>query len=139
MLDTYGLWQSCSSYLGTQTCVAYQCPIDGDTTDFCGKIYAGRAFVTLACIMSGLITICLYSFAVTRDKTHHILLLATKGLGFACLVMGIIGVAVGATATQSLGEGGINLNLGAGAIIGIIAILVNFGGAIAALFVTKQL
>jgi hypothetical protein len=87
--------------------------------------------------MSGIAAICLYSFAVTRDNTNGILLLAIKGLVFVCLIAGIIGVAVGANATQSLGQGGVNLNLGAAAIIGIVAIIVNLGGGIAALFIQK--
>jgi hypothetical protein len=137
---TYGLWQSCESYLGVKTCDNVQCPSDNYDNDsgFCSKILASRAFVTLACIMSGIAAICLFSFAVTRENTNGILLLATKGLVFACVIAGIIGVAIGANATLSLSDDiGASLNLGAAAAIGIVAIIINFFGGIAAIFIKK--
>jgi hypothetical protein len=98
----------------------------------CSKILAARAFMTLACIISGITAICSFASAVTNDNTNRILLLATKGLVFVCLVMGIIGVAVGSDASVNFGGG--ELKLGAAAIVGIVAIIINFGGAIAAVF-----
>jgi hypothetical protein len=88
--------------------------------------------------MSGIAAICLFSFAVTRENTNGILLLATKGLVFACVIAGIIGVAIGANATLSLSDDiGASLNLGAAAAIGIVAIIINFFGGIAAIFIKK--
>jgi len=88
--------------------------------------------------MSGIAAICLFSFAVTRDNTNGILLLATKVLVFACVIAGIIGVAVGANVTLSLDDDtGVSLNLGAAAAIGIVAIIINFFGGVAAVFIKK--
>jgi hypothetical protein len=87
--------------------------------------------------MSGIAAICLLSFAVTRENTNGVLLLATKGLVFACVIVGIIGVAAGASGTQSLGQSGTNFNLGAAAAVGIVAIIINFVGGIAAFFIQK--
>lgn len=134
---TYGLWQYCSTYQDTQICAPLQCPNTNDNSGFCNKTLAGRVFVTLACVMSGIATICLFSCAVTLEKTNETLLLITKILAFACIIVGIIGVAVSASATQTLGQNGVDMNLGVAAILGIIAIVDNFAGAIAALSVTK--
>jgi hypothetical protein len=135
---TYGLWQFCETYQGSKTCDTIQCPGNGYDSGFCSKILASRAFVTLACIMSGIAAICLFSFAVTRENTNGILLLATKGLVFACVIAGIIGVAVGANVTVSIDDGsGLSFNLGAAAIVGIVAIIINFVGGIAAIFIQK--
>ncbi|CAF2953870.1 unnamed protein product, partial [Rotaria sp. Silwood2] len=126
---TTGLWRICSSAPNIKTCVAISCPSESDETSFCSKILTARAFVTLACILSGISAICLVVYAIQGDKTPRILLLATKGLVFACLIMGIIGVAVGINATVS-GDSLIKLDFGAAAIIGIVAIIINFIGAI---------
>ncbi|CAF3954651.1 unnamed protein product, partial [Rotaria sordida] len=57
-----------------------------------------------------------------------------KGLVFASLIMGIIGVAVGINVTNDE-EGFIELDLSAAAIIGIVAIILNFIGAIVTLLI----
>jgi len=133
---TSGLWQSCETSPDTKSCVSVKCPSEvSGSTSVCSKILAARAFMTLACIISGIAAICSFACAVTKDSTNRILLLGTKGLVFLCLVMGIIGVAVGINATLNSGLDEIGFKLGAAAIVGIVAIIINFGGAIAALFI----
>ncbi len=134
--STFGLWQLCSTTPDTKSCDSIKCPseVSGDAS-FCSKILAARAFMTLACIISGITAIWSFACAVTKDNINRILILGTKGLVFVCLVMGIIGVAVGSNASLNFGGGELELKLGAAAIVGIIAIIINFGGAIAALFI----
>ncbi len=133
---TIGLWRTCSpiTNLG-QVCVSVGCPpSEGDTGSFCSKILAARAFVTLACIMSGISTLLLFISVATSDNAKQILLMAAKGLAFACLVMGIIGVAVAINGTTETALE-TKLDWGASAIIGIIAIVLNLCGAIATVLI----
>lgn len=88
--------------------------------------------MTLACIISAIVTLGLLVTARTSEITNQTLLTITKGLAFACLIMGIIGVAVGINAITGGGSG---LSMGAGAILGILAIIINLGGAIVAVLV----
>ena len=68
------------------------------------------------------------------DNARSKILLAGKGLAFGCLAFGIIGVAVGISGTTNnlVGKG---VELGAGSIIGIVALIVNFIGAIASIII----
>ncbi len=136
---TIGLWKLCGTTPDEKSCESIKCPSEvSELATFCSKILAARAFMTLACILSGITAICSFGSAVTNDNTNRILVLATKGLVFVCLVMGIIGVAVGSNASLNFfgggGEGAPQFKLGAAAIVGIVAIIINFGGAIAAVF-----
>jgi hypothetical protein len=63
------------------------------------------------------------------------LLLAAKGLVFASLIMGIIGVAIGISVTTDIVNISYKSSLGAAAIIGIVALIINLSGAIVALLV----
>jgi hypothetical protein len=133
---TVGLWQRCGTSPVPKFCDSIPCPSEeSGAASLCSKILAARAFMTLACIISGITAVCSFACAVTKDNTNRILLLATKGLVFVCLVMGIIGVAVGSNATVNPGGDIIKFRLGAAAIVGIVAIIINFGGAIVALFI----
>jgi len=133
---TIGLWQGCVTTPDEKSCESIPCPSEqSGAASLCSKILAARAFMTLACIISGITAVCSFACAVTKDNTNRILLLATKGLVFVCLVTGIIGVAVGSNASLNYGGGEGEFKLGAAAIVGIVAIIINFGGAIAALFI----
>jgi hypothetical protein len=132
-----GLWQSCETdpNIG-QVCVGITCPQQDDTTNICSRLLAARAFVTLACIISGFSALLLFACVATGDNTRRILLIAGKALAFVCLVMGIIGIAVGINVTTDTnGEFGIQLSWGASAIIGVIAIVLNFFGAIVSVLI----
>ncbi|CAF1415076.1 unnamed protein product [Adineta steineri] len=134
----YGLWQICGSGPGVKECVSIKCPAAAGDSSFCSKILAGRAFITLACILSGIAAICLLLCAFTDVGKNRILLLITKALAFVCLIMGIIGVATGASTIQTMGEGIVKFKLGVASIIGIITIIINLVGAVASVFI-KQL
>jgi hypothetical protein len=83
--------------------------------------------------MSGISTLLLFISVAISDNAKQISLMAAKGLAFACLVMGIIGVAVGINGTTAILE--TKLDWGASAIIGIIAIVLNLCGAIATVLI----
>jgi len=124
-----GLWKVCSPVwnLG-QLCF----DIQNEGT----KLLAARAFVTLACIMSGFSALLLFASVATADNIRRILLIAGKGLAFTYLIMGIIGIAVGINVTtDTKGEFGTQLSWGASAIIGVIAIVLNFCGAIVSVLI----
>ncbi|CAF1529840.1 unnamed protein product [Rotaria sp. Silwood1] len=131
---TIGLWRLCISDSDIKTCFDLECSLTSEESSTCRKIIAARAFVTLACILSGISIICLIIYTMKRDSTFAMLLLVTKGLVVACLIMGIIGVAVGIDATVNIG-GLIKLDLGAAAAIGIVAIILNFIGTIITLLI----
>ncbi|CAF3393165.1 unnamed protein product [Rotaria socialis] len=131
--STIGLWKRCRSTDGHKECHDIECSSSNDMNNDCGKRLAARAFVTLACIFSGISTICLLVCAVTGDNTSKTMLLAAKGLVIVCLVMGVIGIGIGIDVHhRNLPIQ--NLKLGAAAIIGIVAIILNFFAAITAGF-----
>ncbi len=137
--STLGLWQACGPVLNEKLCIALQCAEkEGVISNFCNKILAARAFVTLSCIISGISALCLFLSAVTSETIRRILLIAGKGLAFASLITGIIGVAVGINVTTviEIGSGtDFKLKWGAAAILGIIAIVINFFGAISSVLI----
>ncbi|CAF3595854.1 unnamed protein product [Adineta steineri] len=137
--SSYGLWKSCRSTPVETECFSIKCPIKDDESGLCGRILAGRAFMTLACILSGITTISLLLCAFTDVGKNRILLLITKALAFGCLIMGIIGVAVGGSSLQKVpNEGDFKYKLGTAAIIGIITIIINLVGAVASVFIKQS-
>ncbi|CAF1069151.1 unnamed protein product [Adineta steineri] len=133
--DTYGLWQACRTYSTTSTCANINCPASGNDNGYCGRLMAGRAFMTLACIFSGIAAICLLVCAFADEKISRILTIAGKVLAIVCVIMGIIGVATGGSAQQVLWQGTNQLNFTAGFGLGIVAIIINIVGFIVSLFV----
>ncbi|CAF1463924.1 unnamed protein product [Rotaria sordida] len=133
---TYGLWRSCVTVSNMKQCVAITCPSENDEIGFCSKILVARAFVTISCVLSGISAICLLVYTIIGDSAPRVLLLVAKGLVLACLIMGIIGVAVGINAKIDTGSE-VKLQLGAAAIIGIVAIIINFFGIIATLSIRQ--
>ncbi|UJR15554.1 hypothetical protein I4U23_002493 [Adineta vaga] len=129
-----GLWRACTTYPYRSECHALACPAHRDDAGFCKRIIAGRAFMTLACIISGVITICFLISAAISDRYNRLLLVPAKILGFVCLIMGIIGVGVGGSISQLLRQSGNEFTFGVGAIVGVVAIIINFFGAIIVLF-----
>ncbi|CAF1460026.1 unnamed protein product [Adineta ricciae] len=129
-----GLWRTCVTSVGTTVCGDFKCVSGSDTAGACERVMAGRAFMTLACILSGICTIAFFIFGAMKDRHHRLLLLFFKVLGFVCLVMGSIGVGVGGSILQVLNEKADVFRLGAAAILGIIAVAFNLVAAVAALF-----
>ncbi|UJR11502.1 hypothetical protein I4U23_015683 [Adineta vaga] len=125
---SFGLWQGCVTILNQKTCLAIQCSTTEGFTP-CAKLYAARAFVTIACLMAAVTVVILLLNARNQDISNKTLLMGTKALAFFCLLMGIIGVAVGISAYM-VGDSRVKPSLGVGAILGIIGIVVNLAGAI---------
>ncbi|CAF3595869.1 unnamed protein product [Adineta steineri] len=135
---TYGLWKKCDQGPDGSECELLKCPMKDDDSSVCSRILAGRAFMTLACILSGITTISLFICAFTDVGKNRILLLITKASAFVCLIMGIIGVGVGGSIIQILSEGSVKFSLGAASTLGIIAIIINLVGAIVSLFIKQS-
>ena len=116
-----------------QQCNSFDCTGSG-TDSSCSKILAGRAFMTLACIISAISVVCFILTIIMGDNIRSIILMGGKGLAFVCFACGIIGVAVGISGTTNnlVGKG---VELGAGSIIGIIALIINLIGAIGSIMV----
>ncbi|CAF0993118.1 unnamed protein product [Rotaria sordida] len=134
---TYGLWHYCIFVPDNMTCYNLPCPSEIGKNSFCNQIFAARAFLTLACMLSCISTIIWIIFcAVTTDTTPRLLHLANIGLTFTCLPMGIIGVGVGINATISV-ESDTKLRLGGAAIVGIVGIVINIFSAIVTVLVKR--
>lgn len=133
-----GLWKYCiiDPNLGSQ-CSAIAYPNSGfDPEGFYIKTRVAQAFITLACIMSGLSVISVLS-TVEIDNHKRKILLIGRILAVISLITGIIGVAVGMNIiTDTPLE--THLGWGASVIIGIVAIIINFCGAITSFLIKLQ-
>ncbi|CAF1454829.1 unnamed protein product [Rotaria sordida] len=140
--STIGLWQYCAFVSNVKTCQSISSELESFDADTYHKIQAAEAFVTLACIMSGISTCCLLACALMGDNVHQILLWTSKGLAFSSFIMGTVGIALGIYAifnnrlTNQLFTQ-LTITLGAASCIGIAAIVINLVGAIIAVFMRK--
>ncbi|UJR15553.1 hypothetical protein I4U23_002492 [Adineta vaga] len=132
-----GLWQFCFSIYDDSNCDSVECSSNNGNAGLCSRIVAGRAFMTLACILSGICTICLFICAVLGENVHRLVLVGSEILAFVCVILGIIGVGVGGSISTLLSGNGIQYSFGAAAIIGVIAIIINLAGAILTLFIKQ--
>ncbi|CAF3909343.1 unnamed protein product, partial [Rotaria sp. Silwood1] len=139
---TIGLWRYCASLSNIKTCQDISSQLENIATDVYHRIRAAEAFVTLACILSGISTFCLFVCALMGDNVHQILLWTSKGLAFSSFIMGTVGVALGISAilsnpitNQSVIT--VTITMGAASFVGIAAILINLVGAIIAVFIRK--
>ena len=131
---TVGLWQTCAQLSETKVCNRLSCP--SGSGSICGKIHAARAFMTLACIVSAFAVVLLLLMIFAKNSINNLLLMVSKILPFICLLMGILGVALGTSATTgSQFEDGYQLELGAAAIVGIVALVINFAAGVMAFFI----
>ncbi|CAM4976207.1 unnamed protein product, partial [Rotaria socialis] len=128
--STTGLWKSCTPTRSGKTCLKVSCMSKSNETSFCDNIQAARIFITLACILSGISTICFVIRALLSEKIPGILILTPKVLAIPCLLIGCIGVTIAINACINTIYG-MKFNLGDAAIIGIIAVFMNFFGVIA--------
>ncbi|CAF0891117.1 unnamed protein product [Adineta steineri] len=102
---------------------------------FWNKILAARAFITLACIISGICgTLSVIYCAISGERSARPLILTKKCLAVACLIMGIIAIAIGISATMTA-QNGIKLRLGVAAILGIVGVGINLIGTVIILLV----
>jgi hypothetical protein len=86
---------------------------------------AARAFMTIACILSALSVIGLFTNLKDETSSNQMMVTISKVLVVVCFVVGLIGVAVGISFT-TYGGGG---SLGAAIYLGIIALVVNLTAA----------
>ncbi|CAF1157714.1 unnamed protein product [Adineta steineri] len=127
---TYGLWRWCNSTTDDTTCADISCPSEDFPSSFCNKILAARAFITLACILSGFCgTLSVIYCAISGERSARPLILTKKCLAVACLIMGIIAIAIGISATMTA-QNGFKLRLGVAAILGIVGVGINLIGTV---------
>jgi hypothetical protein len=88
-----------------------------------------RAFVTTACIMSGLSVLCLFLCAIINKDSKRSIIIISKVLTNVSLIAGVIGVGVGLAYVTS--EAGAKIK--EAAILGIIAMIINTIGALVVL------
>ncbi|CAF4235834.1 unnamed protein product, partial [Rotaria magnacalcarata] len=113
---TIGLWRSCFSMLQSTKClnIPSSCTLpNGESSSLCQKMMAARAFVTVACIISGASAICL----------------------FAYILQSVIGITLGIVSTTDNGGLPIKISVSVGAILAILAVAINLIGAVLSLLV----
>lgn len=142
MEATFGLWRYCISVLSVKKCQDISSHPENFDSGSYSRIQAAVGLITAACVLSGISTFCLLACAILGDNAHKILLLIMKLLVFASFILGTIGVALGIytvvknpLADQSYIS--ITISLGAAALLGIAACIINLIGAIIALFIRK--
>ena len=130
---TTGLWKGCATESGQTECATLSCPSAVLSDAVCGKILATRALITLACIASAISVVLLLLTTKLSGGQNMMLLLIPKIVAAVTFMIGIIGVALGIYTfkedTNSL------VKLGAAAILGIIALIVNLVGVVVAALV----
>lgn len=131
------MWKSCNVSYNNEfkECYEFKCPDkENDVNEVCGKIIAARAFLTMACIISGLSVIFLCISAALDGRRRTIVLVIGKILVFLSLVMSIIGVALGIIGAMDVNPD-FNFKWGGSPIVAIIGIVINFLGALGSLLV----
>jgi hypothetical protein len=131
-----GIWKACSTQNNQKVCGALTCANNNDTSTACQKILAVRILLTGACIFAVISAICLFLCALTSENINPKLLLSTKILVIICLIMGIIGVILGFNMTGGAPQA-VQMKLGVAAYMGIIGIVFNLGGAVAAMLIKE--
>jgi hypothetical protein len=135
-----GLWQICGAHSTSETaCVAIRCGDDpygrGDlSTGDCTKLWVAIGFITLACIMSAIATLCLFIYARKNANPDNRLLARGKVCLFVCLITGVVGVAIG---INTLTYGSL-LPIGAAANLGITAIVFSFADAVLSVVIGRH-
>jgi hypothetical protein len=130
-----GLWRECA-YVGTTFCLNRPLTCSGvpsSLLDVCIKLITARIFVTLACILSafGVLFLLTVGIAQTSNATFVLLGKAFAGLSFIC---GVIGVPVGLSWALYVGR----VQLGAAAILGIIATILSLVSTGIAIFIPRN-
>ncbi len=123
--STIGLWQVCFTLFSTSECQSISCSSQTSVSADCGLFYAARAFVTLACIISVILTIGAVMNLRSIENMNPTILKMTKFGAVICLALGIIGIALGIHETT-----GGAASWGAASYLAILSILINIGAAI---------
>ncbi|CAF3435174.1 unnamed protein product [Rotaria socialis] len=135
---TIGLWRGCASILQLTACsnLLSSCTLrNGESLPLCQKMMAARAFVTIACIISGASAVCLFAYILQSINKYQKVLIISKILTFSSLVTGVIGIALGIVFATDNGGLPIKKSVSVGAILAILAVAMNLIGAVLSLLV----
>ncbi|CAF1527983.1 unnamed protein product [Adineta ricciae] len=135
---TIGLWRTCDTLAGIKICVDLpsSCSLTkGQSESICQKMITARAFLTLACILSGISVLCLFAGIVLTDHQQKIILLTSKILTVGSFLTGVIGLSVGIAYATSTGGLPLSVSLNVAAILVIVAVVLNLCAAIFALII----
>jgi hypothetical protein len=133
-----GLWRSCGSISGNTICsdLPSSCSlVIGESAGICHKMMAARAFVTIACIISGISAICLFACALQIINQNQRVIMISKALAIGSFVMGVIGLAIGIAVTTYTGILPIKASLSVAAILAIVAVVTNLLGTVLAMMI----
>ncbi|CAF5086136.1 unnamed protein product, partial [Rotaria magnacalcarata] len=131
---TIGLWRACISINGPTKCgnIISDCELyRGQAIQRCHKMIAARAFVTIACILSALSAVCIFTYIIIQTETNQILFMISKVLPILSFIAGIIGLAVGIAFITSSDS----VKLSSATFVDIVAVAINVIGAILAVLV----
>lgn len=124
-----GLWRGCQNTADGSLCLSTtsSCPsgLPPSILSICHKMIAAKAFMTFACLLSVFSVLCIFSNLTDNTNSNSMTIMACRILPGVCVVSGIIGVALGIAYINDQEV----LSIGAAAILGIVAIVLNLGGA----------
>ena len=126
-----GLWRACVSMESETTCGELPKTCSDalpEALPVCSKMLVARAFLTIACIISGLSVLFLFARAMMESTARKIIIMISKILPVVSFIAGIIGVAVGINYILSSNGGKIR----EAAILGITAVAFNAIGSMMA-------
>ncbi|CAF3332150.1 unnamed protein product [Rotaria socialis] len=126
---TIGLWRACISINGPTQCgyIISDCKLyRGQAIQRCHKMMAARVFVTIACILSALSAVCIFTYIIIKTDANQIIFMISKVLPILSFIAGAIGLAVGiAFITPSD-----SIKLSSATFVDIVAVAINVIGAI---------
>lgn len=129
--STVGLWKGCRYIDGIRVCADLICKASpGVNVSPCVKMETGRAFMTIACIVSFMAAMLLFARVVPQLGANRLIAYTSKGLPVIALIAGAIGYGVGLSfILDDLGA-----TFGIAGILGAVALGLNlFGLLIAAI------
>jgi hypothetical protein len=130
-IEITGLWRACLSTEDETTCreLPKTCSQElPENLPACNKMMVARAFVTIACIISGLSALCLFARAMIESASRRIIIMISKVLPIVSFIAGVIGVAFGIAYILSTN----GAKILEAAILGITAVAINTIGSILA-------
>ena len=137
---TFGLWKVCldgSVSSSTRTeCANIRCSTKDSASDACVKLLYARIMITAACIFTPIAAILLVLFIQKQELFNRSTSITMKALIVGSLLAGILGLSLGINGITGNAKGAVKI--GYAAIFAIVAVLLNFLGTIAGLFMRKD-
>ncbi|UJR18996.1 hypothetical protein I4U23_022126 [Adineta vaga] len=138
-----GLWRACAKGSIDNSAASKCGTFNANASDMKSNIMAARAFVTISCILWALAILSILSILFLDESLKSHISSAAKGLAIACLISGIIGVALGIHfAMEELNQladaanlKDIRSKMNVSSILAIIALVFNLAGAVATFFI----